>query len=129
MIFEHFAINVNDPIAAKEWYCEHLDLQVVSEMNEAPFTVFLADSIGRVVCEFYNQTQAPIMDYTTQHVLTFHFAFVSENAEGDKARLVKAGASFDSETILEDGTHLVMLRDPWNIPLQLCQRTKTIHKN
>jgi hypothetical protein len=47
---------------------------------------------------------------------------VSENAENDKKRLVESGATFELEVQLEDGSHIVMLRDPWGMPLQLCQR-------
>jgi len=59
-----------------------------------------------------------------QHQLTFHVAFVSENAQADKERLVAEGASYVEEMKKDDGSHLIMLRDPWGLPLQLCQRTK-----
>ena len=84
---------------------------------------FLADSTHRVVIEFYKREDELAEDFSNRHPLTFHVAFVSENAEKDKQRLLNAGASFFDEILKEDGSHLVMLRDPWGIPLQLCQRT------
>jgi predicted enzyme related to lactoylglutathione lyase len=84
---------------------------------------FLADGSDRVVIEFYSRNDAAMQDFRQLHPLTFHMAFVSENAEKDKRRLVTAGASFFEELFKEDGSHLVMLRDPWGMPLQLCQRT------
>lgn len=123
MIFEHFAINVKDPHAVRDWYCEHLGLQVVFEKPEPPYMMFLADSSGRVVCELYHRPDAPIMEFEAQHQLTFHIAFISEDAESDKQRLLQEGASLVEEVKLDNGSHLVMLRDPWGIPLQLCQRS------
>lgn len=126
MVFEHFAINVQDPRAIKDWYCSHLGLQVVFEKEKPHHMMFLADSSGRVVCELYHRPEHEMTDFKNQHPLTFHFAFVSENAATDKDRLLHAGATFVEEVNAEDGSHLVMLRDPWGLSLQLCQRTKKL---
>jgi hypothetical protein len=85
---------------------------------------FLKDSTGRVILELYHRPDEEITDFKTKHPLTFHMAFVSKNANMDKKRLLEQGASFAEEITKEDGSHLVMLRDPWGMPLQLCQRTK-----
>lgn len=122
MRFEHFAINVNNVAAVVKWYVAHLDLKVVQQQNEAPFMTFLADSSDRVILELYQRPDAMMMNFTQQHQLTFHVAFVSENAQGDSARLQQAGATFVEEVRKQDGSHLVMLRDPWGLPLQLCER-------
>ncbi|MFX0555659.1 VOC family protein [Maribacter sp. CXY002] len=124
MVFEHFAINVKDIDAVVSWYGMHLDLKVVSEQKEPPFMTFLADSTNRVVLELYSRNDAYATDFGAQHPLTFHVAFVSDNAEEDKTRLIDAGATFFEEVNKEDGSHLVMLRDPWGMPLQLCQRAQ-----
>ena len=62
-------------------------------------------------------------NFETQHPLTFHLAFVSENAQEDRERLEVEGATFVEEVRKKDRSHLIMLRDPWGMPLQLCQRT------
>jgi len=85
---------------------------------------FLADGSGRVIMEFYSRDDAPMLEFAQVHPLTFHVAFVSEDAETDKKRLQAAGAHFVEDIHKEDGSHLVMLRDPWGMPLQLCQRAK-----
>ncbi len=126
MIFEHFAINVKEPKAVRDWYCTHLGMQVATENPEPPFMIFLADSSGRTVCELYYRPDSPLPDYHQEHHLKFHFAFESENAEGDKNRLLEAGASFIEELKPDAGSHLVMLRDPWGLPLQICQRSKKL---
>ena len=56
--------------------------------------------------------------------LLVHLAFVSHHPATDKARLVAAGAAEVSDQQLDDGSHLVMLRDPWGLAIQLCKRGK-----
>ena len=124
MIFEHFAINVNNVDAVVKWYVSHLGLKVVSQQKELPFMTFLADSGDRVIMELYQRADAMMTNFTIQHQLTFHLAFVSENAQKDRDRLEVEGATFIEEVRKEDGSHLVMLRDPWGMPLQLCERAQ-----
>lgn len=124
MVFEHFALNVADIDAVVDWYCGHLGLTITSQQKESPFMTFLADSSGRVIIEFYQREDELAQDFKQRHPLTFHVAFVSDNAEADKQRLLIAGASFVEDVHKADGSHLVMLRDPWGMPLQLCERTE-----
>ena len=123
MIFEHVALNVKNIKDIKDWYVANVGLKVVSEQTEAPFMTFFEDSSGRVILELYHRPDEEITDFKTKHPLTFHMAFVSKNAEKDKIRLLDKGASLVEEITKEDGSHLVMLRDPWGMPLQLCHRT------
>lgn len=123
MKFEHFALNVPDPIAQARWYVQHVGFKVARSRPDAPFTHFLADETGRVIVELYSNPKATIPDYAAQHPLVFHFAIVSTDARADSARLQKAGATLFLEEPQPDGSMLIMMRDPWNVPLQLCQRT------
>ncbi|EAR02456.1 VOC family protein [Maribacter sp. HTCC2170] len=122
MVFEHFALNVNDIHFVVKWYIDNLGLVVVDQQEKPPFMTFLADSSERVVLELYHRPDELISNFKAQHPLTFHVAFVSEKAEEDKCRLLDKGASFVEEVVKNDGSLLVMLRDPWGMPLQLCQR-------
>lgn len=123
MKFEHFALNVPDAAAQARWYVQHLGFKVVRSRADAPFTHFLADDTGRVVVEFYTNPKAAIPDYATQHPLIFHFAVVAVDAKAECQRLQQAGATLFLEEPQPDGSMLIMMRDPWNVPLQLCQRT------
>ncbi len=123
MVFEHFAINVKNIDEVIQWYVMNLGLKVASKQKEPPFMTFLADCTSRVFIELYHRPDEMISEFSKQHPLTFHVAFVSENAEEDRLRLEKEGAVFVEEVRKEDGSHLIMLRDPWGMPLQLCQRT------
>lgn len=124
MKFEHFALNVPDARLIASWYVHHLGLTVARQRENAPYTHFLADSTGRVIIEFYSNPLAPYPNYGASHPLVFHIAFVSTDAHADQERLEQGGATFASEDTLPDGTLLIMVRDPWGIPLQLCQRAQ-----
>jgi glyoxylase I family protein len=123
MKFEHFAINVPDAAAHAQWYVAQLGFKIVRQLKEAPFTHFLADETGRVVVELYSNPKATIPDYANLHPLNFHLAVVAGDAKAERARLEKAGAKLFLEDVQPDGSLLIMLRDPWQVPLQLCQRT------
>ena len=122
MILEHVAINVADPVAMAEWYAEHCQMRIVLQVDGAPFTRFLADQKGRTCLEIYHNPKAPVPDYAAQSHLVYHHAFAVEDLNGTKERLLEAGATFVEEVNLGTGSHLIMLRDPWNIPLQLVHR-------
>lgn len=124
MIFEHFALNVADIQGVVTWYVEHVGLRVRSAQPEAPFMTFLEDGGQRVVLELYHRPDVAITDFSKEHHITFHVAFVSENAAADRSRLEAVGARFLEEVKKADGSHLIMMRDPWGMPLQLCQRAQ-----
>jgi len=124
MKFEHFALNVPDVRAMSRWYVEHVGLKVIRHREDAPFTHFLGDDTGRVFIELYSNPAAIYPNYAAQHPLVWHFAMYSTDAAADRARLEKAGATFFVEETAPDGSRLVMLRDPWGIALQICQRGK-----
>lgn len=124
MIFEHFALNVPDVRATAAWYVTHLGLQVARAKADAPYTHFLADSTGRVFIELYSNPADPFPDYARQHQLRVHFAFAVADARAERRRLEKAGATLIVEEEFADGTLLIMLRDPWGVPVQLCQRAQ-----
>lgn len=122
MKLEHFALNVEDPVAMTSWYVEHLGLSVVRQMKEAPYMTFLADSSGSIMIEFYFNASQDVLPFMEMHPLLVHLAFVSEDPNKDRERLLSAGATLETDDHLKDGSHIVMLRDPWGLPIQLCKR-------
>jgi catechol 2,3-dioxygenase-like lactoylglutathione lyase family enzyme len=124
MRFEHFALNVPDTRATVAWYVQHLGLAVARTRAEAPYTTFLRDDTGRVFVELYSNPRDPIPDYAAQHQLRVHFAFAVEDAAAERTRLLQAGATLIVEEPQPDGSMLIMLRDPWGVPVQLCQRAQ-----
>lgn len=126
MIFEHFALNLRNPIKFVEWYTSNCEMKIAKSMKEPPFTHFLTDSSGRSVVEIYSNPSAKIPDYNLMDPLEFHFAFTVEDVNKIKSKLISAGATLVEDFILEDGSHIIMLRDPFGIPLQLCKRAKPL---
>ena len=124
MKFEHFALNVPDARAMSRWYVEHLGFAIVRARADAPYTHFLADESGRVIVEFYSNTAAAMPDYAAGHPLVFHIALFAPWAGAVAERLAKAGATPFSDETMPDGSRLIFLRDPWGVPLQLCQRAQ-----
>lgn len=126
MKFEHMGFNVPDAAAMADWYVKHCGMSIAMASEGAPYMRFLADSTGRVCAEIYTNPNAAIPDYASQNPLVFHFAFAVDNARAEKERLMAAGATVVSDGTSEDGTGLVMMRDPWGIPLQLCCRKEPL---
>ncbi len=125
MKLEHVALNVSNPIEMAAWYVEHCKMKIVLKIDEPPFTRFIADSDNKTALELYVNEDAPIPDYFQQHHLVYHNAFSVEEMDRTMNELIEAGASFVEEINQDNGNRLVMLRDPWGIPLQLVQRTRS----
>ena len=121
MKLEHIAFNVADPVAVAAWYCENCGLRVVRHAPERAQTHFLADS-GSTVIEIYCNPPEAVPDYRSMNPLQFHLAIQTADARADCARLVAAGASVVDEAHLADGSLLIMMRDPWGLALQVCER-------
>jgi catechol 2,3-dioxygenase-like lactoylglutathione lyase family enzyme len=123
---EHVACNVSDPAAMAAWYVEYLGMRIVRHNAAPPYIHFLADASERVVIEIYSNPVDPIPDYPAMHPLRFHVAFAAPDPDAARAALVGAGATFVNEQTLPDGSRLLMLRDPWGLPLQLCKRATAL---
>ena len=122
MKLEHLALNVDDPVAMATWYVEHLGLTTVRQVADAPYTHFLADSAGTMLLEIYKNPPDQVPPYAEMDPLLLHVAFVSVDPESDMDALLAAGATLVEDQRFDDGSHLVMLRDPWGLAIQLCKR-------
>ena len=119
---EHVALNVSDPVSMAAWYEKNFGLKVVRKIEAAHNTHFLADCSGTIMLEIYNNPPDQVPSYGTMDPLLIHLGFVSADPDSDKEQLTKAGASIVDEMRMGDGTHLVMMRDPWGLSIQLCKR-------
>ena len=122
MQLEHVALNVADPVKMADWYVKNLGLKVAMKLDKPPHTHFLVDSGGKMMLEIYNNPPDQVPDYGKMNPLLLHVAFVSHDPDTDKALLTSAGASIVEEIHMDDGSHIVMLRDPWGLAIQLCKR-------
>jgi glyoxylase I family protein len=122
MKLEHFALNVGEPGAMAAWYETHLGLRAVYKQEAAPFTHFLADDSGTILLEIYCNPPDQVPGYRSMDPLLLHVAFVTADPDSDKASLVSAGAEAVEDKTLQDGSRVIMLRDPWGLAIQLCKR-------
>jgi len=123
---EHVACNVADPPAMAAWYVKHLGMRIVRHAPEPSQVHFLADAAGRAVIEIYRNAGDAIPDYAAMNPIRFHIAFAAGDPDASRAALVAAGATFVEERTMADGSRLLMLRDPWGLPLQLCKRPASL---
>jgi catechol 2,3-dioxygenase-like lactoylglutathione lyase family enzyme len=119
---EHLALNVTDPVAMAAWYVEHLGMSVARKIDEASHAHFLADDGGTVMLEVYTNPPDEIPDYAAMNPLHLHVAFVSDDSKTDRGALEQAGATFVEEINTDNGDCIIMMRDPWGLAIQLCQR-------
>lgn len=124
MKLEHFALNVSEPLAMADWYVQHLGLQIVRQKKEPPYTTFLGDDSGQILIEIYKNPPEDVPSYQQMNPLLLHLAFVSDDPQKDKQRLLNEGAGSVEDLVMEDGTQLFMLRDPWGLAFQLCKRAE-----
>ena len=76
-----------------------------------------------MLIEIYNNPNAQVPDYTSIHPLNFHLAFMVDEIDPAKESLLAAGAIQALDLIVTGtGDQLLMLRDPWGLPIQLCHR-------
>ena len=122
MKIEHFAINVADPVAMAGWYCRHFGLVIARKMDTPPFTHFLRDPGTGVMLEIYNNPPDQVPNYAANDPLLLHLAFATDHLDADREALLTAGATHVSSQTLPGGTCFAMLRDPWGLSIQICQR-------
>ncbi len=123
MKIEHAGIQVHAPAAMADWYIAHLGFKCMRSAD-APVPVrFIADGSGKVMLEVYNNPEAGVPDYRAMNPLHLHVAFTCDDPGPAAERLVRAGAKLVSGPDTKpNGDVLVMLRDPWGLPIQLCRR-------
>jgi catechol 2,3-dioxygenase-like lactoylglutathione lyase family enzyme len=119
---EHLALNVSDSRKMAAWYVSNLGMRIVRQMSASPYIHFLADAGGAMLIELYSNPEAPITPYADMDPLQLHMAFSAADPDAARAELEQAGATFVEERQAPDGSRLLMLRDPWGLPIQLCKR-------
>jgi glyoxylase I family protein len=122
MNLEHIAINVPNVLEQVQWWREHLGLRIVAAGDVAPYMNFVTDDNGSMV-ELYSQEDVAPLDYAGINPFNLHFAFSVDDMEGERERLIRAGATPEGEiNNTPAGDKLCFLRDPWQVTVQLVQR-------
>jgi glyoxylase I family protein len=126
---EHIAFNVPDPVAAAKWYTENLGMKVMRQGGAPAFTTFVADSNEHMMMELTHNAGVPLFEPAKLSHVSIHLAFMVPEIGTIKAKLLSAGATLvDDITKTPSGDQVLMLRDPWGLPIQFVQRVKQMLK-
>ena len=121
MTIENLGLNVEDPQAMADWYCENLGFKVIRQPHAN--CLFITDGSGNGIIEIYNNAGAEVPDYRKIDPLVFHIAYTSQDVQADTSRLLAAGASLIGEVnTTPAGDVMAFLKDPWGIAIQLAKR-------
>ena len=127
MRIEHIAFNVENAVETAKWYAENLDMTIVRGSAESPYIHFLADGEKRSVLEFYSNPAAIVPDYAAMNPLILHIAFLVDDIEATRAKMVAAGGTAVGETTSNpNGDQLAIVRDPWGLSVQLVSRAEPL---
>ena len=122
---EHVAINVKDPIAMAQWYCQHLGMKVLRKGPAPANAHFICDGGANMTLEIYHNPPDAVPDYASMDPLLFHIAFMVDDVAGIRDRLIAAGATpIGQVTIAPNGDEIATLRDPWGVPIQFVKRAE-----
>ena len=123
MKLEHFALQVPDPVAMGDWYVKNLGCTIARSEGAPSHGRFI--NVGRGLFEIYNNPKVSVPDYKSMEPLHLHVAFNSDNLVADRDRLVKAGATVVTDVnTTPAGDEIMMLRDPWGLPIQFVKRAQ-----
>jgi catechol 2,3-dioxygenase-like lactoylglutathione lyase family enzyme len=126
---EHLALNVADPQRITNWYCENLGFRVIRKGTPPTYTNFVADDGKNMMFEVFNNTAYPLLDISKIHHLAFHTAFVVDDVRAIRNGLLAAGATIvDDITVNAGGDEILVMRNPWGVPLQFIKRAKPMLK-
>lgn len=125
--FEHFALNVNDPINMAQWYCENLGMKLIRKGPPPADARFISDPDENMMLEIYKNPPDEVPDYPNMNPLLMHICFMVDNVKGICEKLVSAGATtVDESKIFDNGDEIAMLRDPWGVPIQFIKRASSM---
>jgi len=120
---EHVALNVADPAKMAQWYVENLDMKVLREGPPPVNGRFIADAGGNMMLELYTNPPDAVPDYASMDPLLLHVAFMVEDVDATRVRLIAAGATPAGEVeVTSGGDKIAMLRDPWGLAIQFVHR-------
>jgi glyoxylase I family protein len=126
---EHVALNVPEPEAMAKWYAENLGMKIMRE-GPAPVSMrFITDAGENMMLELYHNPADEVPDYRSMGVRTLHIAFLVDDVAQIRGDLLDAGATMAEDVEVTDaGDEILILRDPWGIPIQFIKRAEPMLK-
>jgi len=126
---EHFGFNVLDPERMTKWYCDNLEMKVMRKGTPPTYTNFFSDAGSNMMLEVYNNSAAPALDMASINLLSLHIAFITDDIKTVRNVLLNAEATLLEEIkTLDNGDLIMILRDPWSVPIQFLKRAESMLK-
>jgi catechol 2,3-dioxygenase-like lactoylglutathione lyase family enzyme len=126
---EHFAMNVVDSRKEAKWYADNLGFVVVREGSAPAYGMFIADAGKNMMYELYQNKDIPILQFDSVGYQSLHVAFMVNDIKQVKETLIAAGAKVAEDAKqIPSGDAVMMLRDPWGLPIQLVKRVNPMLK-
>ncbi len=120
---EHVALNVAEPVKMAQWYVDHVGMKILREGPAPANTRFLADDDGNMMLELYHNPPEAVPNYAAMDPLILHVAFMVDDVDAIRAKLLGAGATAVGEiAVTPAGDRIAMLRDPWGLAIQFLRR-------
>jgi glyoxylase I family protein len=126
---EHLALNVSDPVRMTQWYVDNLGMKVMRKGTPPTYTTFIADGGNHMMMELFHNAAYRMLDLPSIHHLSFHFAFTVGDVRAIRDKLIAAGAKLVEDIrVSGSGDQILMLRDPWGVPIQFIMRAEPMLK-
>jgi len=108
-----------------KWFCENLGMKVIRKGPPPANMHFISDAGGNMMLELYNNPPDKVPDYPSMNPLSLHIAFMVDDVKAIRDNLIAAGATIAEDIkVTPSGDELVMLRDPWGVPIQFVKRAE-----
>ena len=120
---EHVAFNVRDSRAHAAWYQNEIGMKVKREGGAPGYGFFLVDPGGHMMLELYQNSERPVLDLPNISYMSVHLAFMVDDVLAAKKALTAHGATVAEDlSTTPSGDHVLMMRDPWGLSIQLAKR-------
>ena len=104
-------------------------MKVMRKGGPPTYGTFVADAGKHMMMELYHNTAYPLLDLPSIHHLSFHFAFTVGDVQAIRDKLIVAGAKLVEDIrVSGSGDQILMLRDPWGVPIQFIERAEPMLK-
>jgi catechol 2,3-dioxygenase-like lactoylglutathione lyase family enzyme len=120
---EHFAINLPDPVEVAKWLVENMGMKIIRQGGAPAYTTFIADENENMMFELFNNVNYPSMDFKNTSYMALHIAFMVNDMNAVKTKLLSAGATIAEDlNTTANGTQVLVLRGPDGLPFQFIKR-------
>jgi catechol 2,3-dioxygenase-like lactoylglutathione lyase family enzyme len=122
---EHFALNVPNPEAMRNWYILNLGMKSMRKGGAPTYTNFIGDNGGNMMLELFHNSDFPAANMDRINPLSLHIAFVVNDVRAIRTGLIEAGATLAEDIrVSGSGDEVLVLRDPWGVPIQFIKHAK-----